>query len=1166
MRRDANSLQRTSGASVRASRLLALLFLIIHSTALAQFPGADSFNPSPNNLVYTFALQTDEKVLVGGDFTILGGLSRSRIARLNVDGSVDVSFSPQANNRVYCVAVQPDGKILIGGSFTNLSGQNQRYIGRLNQDGSMDLSFTPLANGLVYALALQADGKILVSGSFTTLGGQSRNRIGRLNVDGTVDPGFSPGADDLINSIVLQPDGKILVGGWFYALNGQPRSRIGRLNENGTLDLSFNPGVGAPGPVYYVSCLANQRDGKVLVGGFFHSLGGAERSHIGRLNANGTVDATFNPGASGTVSSLAVQADGKILVGGVFTTLGGENRSRIGRVNAEGAVDSSFDPGANSSVNAIAVAADGKILLCGGFTTLGGQNRTRLGRLNNTEPATQELSFKDETVTWLRGSTSPEVWRTTFDVWTGTGWTDLGVAGRITGGWELNGLLLAPNSTVRARGYAIGGYQNGSTWFVESMTGLPAITQQPVSRTNGATTTASFSVDAAGTPPMAFQWVKSGVPLTDGGKVSGANTPVLTLTNVLNEESGDLSLIISNNYGCVTSTVAALTVVDPFILNQPANESGNLGENLSFNVTAAGTPPLSYQWSHKGAALAGATNLSLTLSNLSSADAGNYEVIVSNAFGSITSALAWLSVNLSTVDSFNPTANSIVYCLALQPDGKILLSGSFTLLNGESRRYFGRLNPDGTVDPGFNPGAASGSSGSDGPANCLALLSDGSIVVAGTFYALAGQSRRNIGRLHADGSLDTNFNPYANGTIFSMAVQPDDKIVVAGDFTTLTLAGQSRSRIARLNADGSLDLDFNPGADDRILSLALQPDRKILLGGSFTNLAGQTRNRIGRLNADGTLDPDFNPGVDDQLYSQVYAIAVQPDGRILVGGSFTNLGGASRANIGRLNADGSVDTGFNPGADGFVGTITLQTDGKILAGGGFHNLGGQSRDRIGRLNADGTVDTSFSSGADSAVNCLALQSDGKIVVGGWFATLAGQSRSYVGRLNSTAPATQMLSFDGNALNWERGGNGPEVERTTFERWNSTGWSPLGEGSRVTGGWRLNGITVLSNAAIRARGYTSGGRYSGSSWFIETVALVSAPLRFNLLTKPPAFGTNGFTARVEGLSGQSPVVLLVSTNLTEWSPLLTNPAGPSEFEFLDGEAANRPRSFYRAVEQ
>ena len=199
----------------------------------------------------------------------------------------------------------------------------------------------------------------------------------------------------------------------------------------------------------------------------------------------------------------------------------------------------------------------------------------------------------------------------------------------------------------------------------------------------------------------------------------------------------------------------------------------------------------------------------------------------------------------------------------------------------------------------------------------------------------------------AQSALD-GFDPGANGTVTAIAVQADGKILVGGGFTTLGGGGTgttTRNRIGRLNPDGSLDTSFDPGANDSVWTLAVQTDGKILVGGAFTTLGGggmgtATRNRIGRLNADGSLDETFNPGAN----GYVNALAVQADGKILVGGGFTTLGGGgtgmtTRNRIGRLNSDGSLDTSFNPWVNDSVWTLAVQADGKILVGGAFITLG-----------------------------------------------------------------------------------------------------------------------------------------------------------------------------------------------------------------------------------
>jgi uncharacterized delta-60 repeat protein len=237
-------------------------------------------------------------------------------------------------------------------------------------------------------------------------------------------------------------------------------------------------------------------------------------------------------------------------------------------------------------------------------------------------------------------------------------------------------------------------------------------------------------------------------------------------------------------------------------------------------------------------------------------------------------------------------------------------------------------------------------------------------------------------------SANDGFAPDANNPVLALAVQPDGKVLVGGQFTTI--AGQTRNRLARLNADGSLDSGFAAtDVDNDVNAIAVQADGRIVIGGAFTQVGAYLRNHIARLNADGSVDTAFDPSANG---TSVNALALQPDGKLVLGGGFTSLspsgGGAlTRNNIARLNADGSVDTAFNPNASGNVLALALQPDGKLVAGGVFTSLapnggGAITRNHIVRLNADGSVDTAFDPNADSYVAALALQPDGKLLLGG----------------------------------------------------------------------------------------------------------------------------------------------------------------------------------------
>ncbi|HWP56000.1 MAG TPA: hypothetical protein VN476_17850, partial [Pyrinomonadaceae bacterium] len=417
-------------------------------------------------------------------------------------------------------------------------------------------------------------------------------------------------------------------------------------------------------------------------------------------------------------------------------------------------------------------------------------------------------------------------------------------------------------------------------------------------------------------------------------------------------------------------------------------------------------------------------------------------------------------------------ANFVVNAAALQSDGKIVIGGRFTTINGTTRNHIARINSDGTLDASF---LAAGS-GINGDVFSLALQTDGKTLIGGFFTSVNGTARNGIARLNSDGTNDASFlatGSGVNNSVFAVAVQSDDRVVIGGLFTNVN--GIERNGAARLNPDGNLDMSFlaaGSGANAPLYAIALQSDGKIVIGGAFTNFSGTARDGIERLNANGSVDTSFlvsgsgannivrclalqsdgkillggafttvngtvrtgiarldNVGNLDNAgtgvaRNDVTAVALQSDGRILIGGSFTTFSGTARNRIARLNSDGTLDTTFlaaGAGANGDVSAVTLQGDGKILIGGNFTSVNGTARNRIARLNSDGTLDTAFlaaGSGADSSVRKIAIQADNRILVGGSFANINGTARNSVARLNADG------SLDNSFLASGAGANGP----------------------------------------------------------------------------------------------------------------------------------------------
>ncbi|MDP7281434.1 MAG: Calx-beta domain-containing protein, partial [Candidatus Poribacteria bacterium] len=335
-----------------------------------------------NDFVNVIALLPDGKFMLGGDFTQVNGLFRDRLARLNADGTLDATFDlgQGVNGSVRAMAIQPDGRAILVGFFTSVNGESRNGIARLNYDGSVDGTFNPGggADNPVHDVVLQQDGKLIIVGDFASYNGYNRSRVARLNNDGTLDKGFDvgTGADLLVNSVVVQPDGKILIGGDFAHFDGNALTGIARLNNNGGVDVSFDPGTGFNESVRK---LVVQEDGRILAGGFFTEFNGVARNRVIRLMKDGSLDDSFNvgAGANGSVYSMVIQSDGRILLGGSFNTFSNLSRNGIVRLNRNGSVDTTinFGTGANGSVLDIAILPDYKILVGGGFTLFDGLER-----------------------------------------------------------------------------------------------------------------------------------------------------------------------------------------------------------------------------------------------------------------------------------------------------------------------------------------------------------------------------------------------------------------------------------------------------------------------------------------------------------------------------------------------------------------------------------------------------------------------------------------------------------------------------------------------------------------------------------------------------------------------------------------------------------------------
>lgn len=973
---------------------------------LAGVSGGDSW------AVWSLALQSDGKVLIGGRFTTVNGVGRGCLARLHADGSLDTAFAngesgANTNATVQALAVQADGKVLLGGSFTVVNGVTRNRIARLNADGTLDGAYGAGLSGsdnYVNTLSLQDDGKLIACGDFATLNGSYSRHVARLNTDGTVDTAFghSSGPDSWVMVTADGGGGKTLIGGHFTSVSGVKRGSLARLNGDGTLDSSFGNGLaGADGDV---SAIVRQADGKVLVGGYFTKMNGTTRSTIARVNADGTLDSGFVAGTItsgygfGVINTMAVQPDGKILIGGFFESVGGIPRGRIARLNGDGTLDPTFGgglAGANSYVYAIAVQPDGKVLIGGDFNEINGTPRGRLARLNSD--GSLDGSFggagTDQKIYGLTLQADGKV-LIGGDFGTVNGTARGGIA-RVNSDGTLDpgfGSGLSGIDGYSEFANAIAVQTDGKVVVGGLFTTINGVPRGGLARLHSdGSLDSSFGDGMAGTDP----WVTSMFLQGDGKAVIG----------------GYFTTVNGTSRSCVSRVLSA-THPDPVtIVCQPRGSATVAGDYGVLSVGATGSG-LAYQWFKDGVPVPGANSSSWIIHPVAVSDAGTYTVTVSNLVsGTVTSDAAVLAVrpirdgDLDFTYGGTPLGDHF-QTLAVQPDGKVLIGGSFSRLNGAVRYGIARLNQDGSTDLTFGHDMSGLYRWGEGGATvfAMAVQPDGRILIAGNFSWVNGAFKGRIARLLCDGSLDPTFEPTTiDRYIYSLAVQPDGRILIGGSFSWV--GDGPCNGIARLNADGSHDPTFGSGMDGispfgYVRKLARQADGKVLICGIFSTVNGVARNGLARLNSDGTLDPAFTTTTNDGTHS----LAVQSDGKILIGGAFTTVNGTARGRIARLHGDGTLDTTFGDalaGADSTVAAITVMNDGTVVIGGEFTTVNGTARGRVARLLGDGALDPTFGSGmagANQVVSILAADSGGKMLVGGGFQSINGISRLTVARL------------------------------------------------------------------------------------------------------------------------------------------------------------------------
>jgi uncharacterized delta-60 repeat protein len=674
------------------------------------------------------------------------------------------------------------------------------------------------------------------------------NNIFCLNEDGSLDSSFDPGItfSTSVSTFAFQTDGKIIVAG-----NSEGTTVVKRLNANGSVDTSFN--ITGSGFNSDPNCLAIQSDGKIIIGGRLSFYNGITFTPILRLNSDGSFDPAFNQSQGfQEVYSIIIQPSGKIVAGISSSSSFGD--SCVKRLNLNGTIDSSFMSVIWGDAKTLSVQSDEKIIIGGDFTS------------------TQTL----EVYNMIRITNNGLV-DNIFNI---------GIVNHINQFPQVNAVAIQPDGKILIAG------------FFSFYNQIPANNIVRVD-TNG-------NIDNSFNSGIGFNYIVNTLDIHSNTTFfTGGNFTYYDTTNAD-------SIVLLNSIGTI---------------------------NPSFEIG-------------------------------------------------------------STVTKSGPTA----FCT--QADAKVIVVGNFNHYNNVGQNHILRLNSDGSKDSTFNVGSGFlQGTGYDSRTSAIAQQLDEKIIVGGYFNSYNGTSVFNLIRLNTDGSIDTSFNNNSGlGWVNLVTILSDGKMLVYG------LGNGFSDQILRLNQDGTIDPSFSSAVlfNSFVSSIKIQSDGKILVVGSFTTFNSITANRIVRLNPDGTLDSTFVAGSGFNDSSNIRRLAVQQDGKIIMGGRFTSYNGTSNLkNFIRLNTDGTIDPSFNIGTsfNSTVSSIAVDSGGKILVGGFFTSYNGTSCNRLVRLFNDGTVDSQFNTGIgfnSSTLTGIQESQDTKIMVIGGFSNYNGVDAKQIIRLKGNS--------------------------------------------------------------------------------------------------------------------------------------------------------------------
>ena len=638
-------------------------------------------------------------------------------------------------------------------------------------------------------------------------------------------------------------------------------------------------------------------------------------------------------GVAGSVNALVRQPDGGLVFGGRFTMVDGVARRNIARLTPDGTLDPDWNPSANDQVDVLATDAAGNVYAGGRFTAIGGRSRHFLAKLAAGGSGAVFADWDPDVDGGEHDADTSPVSALAVDP-----------DGSLFVGGDFHSIGgLARHYVAKLSGSGTGAAD--AVWNVPLLASVAAL----VVGTDGAIYVAPHGIGMFNLMIQKFSTIGRGEPLADWQPASIVGT------------ADRLALDADG-----TLYASGMFVHD------------NTDHRTLIRFMRTGHGMIDVDW-NPGPPYVVATALATDTAG---------SVYVGHSQGIVR----WPTARLMTYSDRDFAADGAVNAIVGSASGPITIAGSFTTLDRQEALGLARFGD------GSRSLFALASVELPGKANVMAYESDGSLVVGGRFVRAGATARRNILRLDPQGELDPRWNPGADEEIVAVAVDEDDRVYAAEGRRPWPANEIFPTRIFRIS-EGRVDPTWHASlfGEVNVLAIARGAPGGIYVGGAFAEIGGVIRACVARLSADdGALDPNWDAGE----HVRIDALVVDRDGTVYIGGLLGRYGDPSHSPIAKLSAiTGQPDSGWSPPVQGEVEALAITLDGSSL----YAAVDQGDSHRIVRIRSDGTLDPDWLIDSNDDVRTLVIDDSGALYAGGMFTHLGEQPRAFVGRIAGIPP-------------------------------------------------------------------------------------------------------------------------------------------------------------------